>query len=148
MLTILCLVLSGCDSKGSSMDEVQEKIDIFQNQYNNHDFKEMYNQTSDGFKKAMSEDKFNLIMQDKIESLGLYKKSKVLYSLSNDDAYVKITYISEYEKYTLAEEFGYQNKGDGNGFKMLSFLVDMGGYISPVTKTKDSLRLDVGVNSN
>ena len=31
---------------------------------------------------------------------------------------------------------------------MLSFLVDMGGYISPVTKNKESIRIDIGNTSN
>lgn len=65
---------------------------------------------SDEFKQVMPEEKFYFIMQDKMNKLGLYKKSKILYSLDKNDDYVKITYISEYEKYTLAEEFGYRDK--------------------------------------
>ena len=103
---------------------------------------------SDEFKQVMPEEKFYFIMQDKMNKLGLYKKSKILYSLDKNDDYVKITYISEYEKYTLAEEFGYRDKKNGEGFQMLSFLVDMGGYISPVTKNKESIRIDIGNTSN
>jgi len=147
-LIILLVGITGCDKRNDNLSIVTNKVNIFQKEYNNHNFKKMYEMASDEFKQVMPEEKFYFIMQDKMNKLGLYKKSKILYSLDKNDDYVKITYISEYEKYTLAEEFGYRDKKNGEGFQMLSFLVDMGGYISPVTKNKESIRIDIGNTSN
>jgi hypothetical protein len=59
---------------------------------------------------------------------------------------VNVTYISVYEKYTLAENITFKDEKNGNGLRLLQYTVDTGGKIVPVTKTENSMRVDIKAN--
>ncbi|MFO6300392.1 hypothetical protein [Rahnella selenatireducens] len=128
----MIFTIAACDSK--NMQEVQPKIKTFQAEYNDNSLKEMYAETSNDFKNAMPEGSFIILMMEKKKMLGTYEKSRVLYSLEKDNSLIKITYVSDYEKYILAEEFVYKKNKINNKFELFSFLVDSGGFIQPVMK--------------
>lgn|GEM_PF-2881503 len=132
ILIVMIFTIAACDSK--NMQEVQLKIKTFQAEYNDNNLKEMYAETSNDFKNAMPEGNFIILMKEKKKMLGPYEKSRVLYSLEKDNSLIKITYISEYKKYILAEEFVYKKNKTNNKFELFSFLVDSGGFIQPVMK--------------
>lgn len=128
----MIFTIAACDSK--NMQEVQLKIKTFQAEYNDNNLKKMYAETSNDFKNAMPEGNFIILMKEKKKMLGPYEKSRVLYGLEKDNSLIKITYISEYKKYILAEEFVYKKNKTNNKFELFSFLVDSGGFIQPVMK--------------
>lgn len=141
---IFTLSTSGCDSDSKRLIDVKTKVDIIQNEYNEKEFEKIYEQTSESFKKAASKEGFITFMKDKFHALGKFKSSKVLFSAEKDGVIINITYISVYEKYTLAEDITFKN--EGRGFKLLQYTLDTGGKIVPVTKNKNSMRVDLTGN--
>ncbi|MBU9844105.1 hypothetical protein [Rahnella ecdela] len=84
-------------------------------------------------------------MAEKFNQLGKHKSSKVLFSKEVNGLIVNVTYISIYEKYTLAEDVTFKNESNGQGMKLFKYTVDTGGKIVPVTKTESSVRVDLSL---
>lgn len=138
--------LSGCDDK--NLKDVNTKIQIIQNQYNNQKFDVIYDQSSEGFKKIASKDGFVDFMNEKFKSLGKLKNSKILFSQEKSGSIVNITYLSVYDKYTLAEDITFKDEENGQGFRLFQYTIDTGGKIVPVTKTGNSVRIDTSATFN
>lgn len=144
---ILIMILfntSGCDDK--NIKEVQIKIQTIQTNYNTKNFDEIYNQSSDEFKKVSDRDGFVKFLQEKFSLLGKFKSSKILFKNEKNEDIVNITYLSTYERYTLAEDYTFKDEKNGRGFRLLQYTVDTGGKIVPVTKTGSSVRIDISTN--
>lgn len=129
ILIVMIFTIAACDSK--NMQEVQLKIKTFQAEYNDNNLKEMYAETSNDFKNAMPEGNFIILMKEKKKMLGPYEKSRVLYSLEKDNSLIKITYISEYKKYILAEEFVYKKTKQTTNLSYLASWLIQGDLYSP-----------------
>lgn len=137
-ISFFCLL--GCDD---NLHVVEGKIGFIQDQYNKGGFKETYSTTSDEFKKAMSEADFIKLMIDKNRVLGHYQSSKVLFTQDINNSVVRITYLSVYDKFTLAEEFTFKKNISSHEYELAGYLLDNGGKIVPVTQTGSSFRIDI-----
>ncbi|KFC77189.1 hypothetical protein [Buttiauxella agrestis] len=144
ILIVFLFNLSGCDD--GNVQDVKNKIQVIQNKYNNQEFEEIYDQTSNEFKKVSTRQGFVNFLQEKYLLLGGFRSSKVLFIKEKNENVVNITYLSVYEKYTLAEDITFKDEGDGKGLRLLQYTVDTGGKIVPVTKTESSIRIDIPVN--
>jgi hypothetical protein len=113
-----------------------------QGEYNTGEYELIYKQASVSFKEVVSKDGFVKFMAEKFNQLGKYKSSKVLFSKEVNGRVVNITYISVYEKYTLAEDVTFKDEKNGKGLRLFQYAVDTGGKIVPVTKTESSMRVD------
>lgn len=144
ILIVFLFNLSGCDD--GNVQDVKNKLQVIQNKYNNQEFEEIYDQTSNEFKKVSTRQGFVNFLQEKYLLLGGFRSSKVLFIKEKNENVVNITYLSVYEKYTLAEDVTFKDEGGGKGLRLLQYTVDTGGKIVPVTKTESSIRIDIPVN--
>jgi len=146
IIFLLALSINGCEKKSQKLSDVEKKVNIIQHQYNSEEFELIYDQASEGFKKVATKKGFVKFMRGKFNYLGKFTSSKILFSKEKDGVIVNVTYISVYEKYTLAENITFKDEKNGNGLRLLQYTVDTGGKIVPVTKTENSMRVDIKAN--
>lgn len=81
--------------------EAEEKVELFQKEYNNNLLGSIYEKTCESFKNATSKEEFLTIMKGEKDVFGPFKRSRLLYSNVINSEVIVLNYRSTYIHYSL-----------------------------------------------
>ena len=92
------------------MGQAVEQVSIFRKNFAAHKYVEIYNQSSDEFKKSIKEYEFIKFMDNASKKLGIFEstsiqKKTIMQWLIIEKPRIELTYLSKYSKATIFESF-------------------------------------------
>jgi len=114
--------------------EAQNKVVYIQELYNQGKINEIYNNTTNDFKKIITENDFIDFMKRKKEVLGNLNELKLTYSNVINHNVVILTYRSTYDNYSLIEDYKFIRKNNKEPLYLGTYFIDDGGKGGEVIK--------------
>ncbi|OAT27446.1 hypothetical protein M976_02240 [Buttiauxella ferragutiae ATCC 51602] len=114
--------------------EAQNKVVYIQELYNQGKINEIYNNTTNDFKKIITENDFIDFMKRKKEVLGNLNELKLTYSNVINHNVVILTYRSTYDNYSLIEDYKFIRKNNKEPLYLGTYFIDDGGKRGEVIK--------------